>query len=199
MNCKGDNTQGPGNSGPCPCALTHAINGLFKLADDEFEAHGVLTPQLTLHVRGLTYIIDLDFTDCTAKQTSMQTIRDCCVAFMPEAAALLQEAQISPVPEGPAADDPYILDVVAVLLETPYVDVQVFSRIQRDEDGAYAGRDTPLRCDDLRNGTGVSGFYPSLPVSPQQRDDARNRLRRVLKGDFLAAICATADQPAEAA
>ena len=199
MSCKNDDPQGSGCPLSCPLSCPRVLSRVIKAhltrADEKLEGRGYLPPLLFIRVKNFVYVIGLDFTDRTATQTSLETIRDCCVAFMPETVSLLREGWVSS-----AADASDLCEVVAMQLEAPSFDAQIVSRINRDENGAYAGLDTPQRCDDdFSDEAGVTGFYPSMLPSPQERDAARDRLRRVLEADLWADICATADQPAQAA
>lgn len=178
---------------PRPCFLSSAIDYHLKQADSRLQRGNVLPTWLFLQINDFFYTLPQDLSDAVEAQQSLEVIRDCCVVFMPEAVTLVHEGAIT------AASDLHSYDVVMIDLETPYFDVQVISDIHRHENGAYAGLSAPLRCDNLREATGMSKFYPSRPPSARERTAARERLEDSIGIDFVAEACAQADETATVA
>lgn len=189
---------------PCYCVLLLMIQRRFELADGELRNKGILSPHFMMCINEIVVPLFPDFTNRKTKQDSAKVMRDCCVSFSPQDVTLICETWVrptdSPAIDFPAAEDPNSHEVVTVDFETPCYNTPFISHILRGENGDYAGLDTPIWYDRVNEeAAGVSGFYPSKPPSLQERDAARDRLRRILDPDYFARLCALADNPAKAA
>ena len=180
-------------AGLCPCVLSSVMTAHLKLADNKLKADGRLDTVFHMNIKEFVYPIYFRSPEFIGTDEFHELIRDCCVAFMPDTMTLLGEGRLL------AASELKNYDVVMIHVGTPYFDVQVLSQIHRDENGAYAGLSSPVRCDDLREATGMSTFYPTQPPSARERTAARGRLRDILDAEFVAEACAGADEPATAA